>query len=114
MEKIIHNRDLVLLNGLINYLGCGRCCLSRNEATFIISKFSDISNKIIPLFNQHPLLGTKQKDYLDFSKVAELILSKDHLTKEGVEKIKLIKCNMNNKRIHSFNINMPSRFLLQL
>ena len=48
--------DLVLLNGLINYLGCGRCNLSRNEATFIISKF-DISNKIIPLFNKYPLLN---------------------------------------------------------
>ena len=29
--------DLVLLNGLINYLGCGRCFLSRNDATFIPS-----------------------------------------------------------------------------
>jgi hypothetical protein len=37
---------------------------------------------------------------LDYVKVAELILSKDHLTKEGVEKIKAIKWNMNNKRIH--------------
>jgi hypothetical protein len=96
-----HNRDLVLLNGLINYLGCGRCYFSRNEATFIISKFSDISNKIIPLFNQYPLLGTKQENYLDFFKVAELKKSKDHLTKEGAEKIQIIKCNMNSKRIHS-------------
>lgn len=94
-----HNRDLDLLNGLINYLGCGRCYLSRNEATFIVSKFGEISNKIIPLFNEHSLLGTKRKDYLDFLKVAELILSKDHLTKEGVEKIKLIKNNMNSNRI---------------
>ena len=64
-------------------------------------KFSDIFNKIIPLFNQYPLIGTKQEDYLDFFfKVAELIRSKDHLTKEGVDKIQTIKCNMNSKRIH--------------
>jgi hypothetical protein len=86
-----HNRDLVLLESLIKYLGCGRCYLSRNEATFIISTFADLSEKIIPLFNQYPLLGTKQEDYLDFFRVAELIKSKDHLTKEGAEKIKIIK-----------------------
>ena len=94
-----HNRDLVLLEGLINYLGCGRCSLSRNEATFIVSKFSDISNKIIPLFNEYPLIGTKQVNYLDFLKVVDLIRAKDHLTKEGVEKIQIIKSNMNNKRL---------------
>jgi len=94
-----HNRDLVLLEGLINYLGCGRCSLSRNEATFIVSKFSDISNKIIPLFNEYPLIGTKQANYLDFLKVVELIRTKDHLTKEGLEKIQIIKSNMNNKRL---------------
>lgn len=94
-----HNRDLVLLEGLINYLGCGRCSLSRNEATFIVSKFSDISNKIIPLFDEYPLIGTKQANYLDFLKVVELIRAKDHLTKEGIEKIQIIKSNMNNKRL---------------
>ena len=87
-----HNRDLVLLESLIKYLGCGRCYLSRNEATFIISTFADLSEKIIPLPpSGYPLLGTKQEDYLDFFRVAELIKSKDHLTKEGAEKIKIIK-----------------------
>lgn len=87
-----HKRDLVLFNSLIKYLGCGRCySLSRNEVYFIVSKFSDIWGKIIPLFNQYPLIGTKQENYLDYVKAAELILSKDHLTKEGVEKIKAIK-----------------------
>lgn len=97
-----HNRDLVLLEGLINYLGCGRCSLSRNEATFIVSKFSDISKKIIPLFNEYPLIGTKQANYLDFLKVVDLIRAKDHLElrqKEGLEKIQIIKSNMNNKRL---------------
>lgn len=70
-----HNRDIVLLNSLVNYLGCGRCYLSRNEVTFIISKFSDIGDKIIPLFNKYPLIGTKHENYLDFLKAAELIRS---------------------------------------
>ena len=46
-------------------------------------------------------MGVKKEDYLDFVKIAELIKSKYHLTEQGVEEIKLIKSNMNSKRIHS-------------
>ena len=94
-----HSKDSVLLDNISNYLGCGKCYSSRNEVNLTVSTFSDI-NKIISLFNKYPLLGTKKEDYLDFCKVAELIKSKDHLTKQGIENIKRIKSNMNSKRIH--------------
>lgn len=42
---------------------------------------------------------TKQADFLDFCKIAKLVVNKEHLTKEGVERIKVIKSNMNRKRI---------------
>lgn len=94
-----HSKDSVLLENISNYLGCGKCYSSRSEVNLTVSTFSDI-NKIISLFNKYPLLGTKKEDYLDFCKVAELIKSKDHLTKQGIENIKRIKSNMNSKRIH--------------
>lgn len=105
-----HSRDRVLLESFVNSLGCGRFypVTGRNEVYFITSTFQDVSEKIIPLFNKYPLLGSKQQDFLDFVKVAELIRSKDHLTKEGLEKIKLIKSNMNNKRNHSILDPSPS------
>lgn len=96
-----HSKDLVLLDNISKYLGCGKLYFSRNEVNLIVSTFSDINLKIISLFNKYPLLGTKKEDYLDFCKVAELMKSKDHLTKEGIENIKIIKSNMNSKRIHS-------------
>lgn len=94
-----HDRDSNLLNGLIKYLNCGRCTYGRNEVNFVISKFEDLNNKIIPIFNQYPLLGTKQADFFDFCKIAKLVENKEHLTKDGVERIKIIKSNMNRKRI---------------
>jgi hypothetical protein len=96
-----HNRDKELLKKFVNYLNCGRYCesSSRNEGQYIVSVFSDITGKIIPLFNEYPLIGTKKENYLDFIKIAELIKVKDHLTKEGLDKIKLIQNNMNKKRI---------------
>jgi hypothetical protein len=88
------------LESFVNYIGCGRYYFAsgRNEVYFITTTFSDVYEKIIPLFNKYPMLGSKQQNYLDFVKVAELIRSKDHLTKEGLAKIKVIKSNMNNNR----------------
>ena len=95
-----HYKDSVLLDNIANYLGCGKCYSSRSEVNLTVSTFSHI-HKIISLFNKYPLLGTKKEDYLDFCKVAELMKSKYHLTKQGIEDIKRIKSNMNSKRIHS-------------
>lgn len=97
-----HNRDLELLQSFSNYLGCGKCYSNRNEVSFIISSFSDINSKIIPIFDKYPLLGTKKEDYKDFKKVAELMESKYHLTEEGIKNIILIKSNMNSKRIPDY------------
>nr|ATI20339.1 LAGLIDADG endonuclease [Juglanconis sp.] len=74
-----HDRDSNLFNGLIKYLNCGRCTYGRNEVNFIISKFGYLNNKIIPIFNQYPMLGTKQADFLDFCKIAKLVENKEHL-----------------------------------
>jgi len=95
-----HSKDSLLLDNISNYLGCGKCYSSRSEVNLTVSTFSHI-HKIISLFNKYPLLGTKKEDYLDFCKVAELMKSKYHLTKQGIEDIKRIKSNMNSKRIHS-------------
>lgn len=84
----LHSRDKVLMESLVNYLNCGReySAPKRNEVYFIVSKLSDINDKIIPLFEKHPLLGSKYQDYLDFAKVAKWVKSKDHLTNGGLKK----------------------------
>uniref|UniRef100_UPI0030E1934F hypothetical protein n=1 Tax=Dematophora necatrix TaxID=2751867 RepID=UPI0030E1934F len=96
-----HIKDEVLLNNMVTYLNCGRYykSLTRNEGQYLVTVFSDIYEKIIPLLKEYPLLGNKKQDYLDFVQIAELIKSKDHLTEQGVQKIKLIQNNMNKKRI---------------
>jgi len=37
-------------------------------------------------------------DFADFCEAAELVKNKDHLTKEGLDRIRLIKMGMNKKR----------------
>jgi hypothetical protein len=65
---------------------------------FVVSRFSDITEKIIPFFDKYPLVGVKRLDYLDFVKVAELMKEKAHLTAEGLEQIRVIKAGMNRGR----------------
>jgi LAGLIDADG endonuclease/Cytochrome c oxidase subunit III len=54
---------------------------------------------IVNYFNKYSLLGTKYIDYSDWEKVYYMMINKEHLTEIGRSKIKLIKSNMNNKRI---------------
>ena len=86
-----HNRDIILMKSLINYLDCGVISEYKQIVLFKVTKLSDISNKIMPFFIKYPILGVKYKDFSNFCQVAELMHSKAHLTPKGLEKILNIK-----------------------
>lgn len=73
-----HSRDTLLFGNIQKYLGCGSLFTvsERSVVYFIVTKFSDIMNIIIHLFDKHIFHGNKRLDYADFCKVALLI--KDH------------------------------------
>ena len=50
---------------------------------------------IINHFDKYPLITKKLKDYLLFKKAFYLISQKEHLTKQGLRKIVVIKASMN-------------------
>lgn len=95
-----HERDSKLLESFTNILGCGNYSIYEKTeiGTYTVTGFNNISEKIIPFFDEYPILGVKAKDYDDFKKVSILMKSKVHLTQEGLDKILLIKSNMNFKR----------------
>jgi hypothetical protein len=94
-------RDKELLSSCVNFLNCGRVSEKPQTSSveLLITKFSHIEDKLIPLFNKYPLFGIKQRDYEDFCKIALLIKHKVHLTNEGLEQIRQIKSGMNRKRV---------------
>jgi LAGLIDADG endonuclease len=82
-----HSRDQKLIESLVNYFGCGRIevRLNQNLVEYVVTKFSDISNIILPpqddfFFTQYFLRGSKLPDYSDFVKVVNLTKDKSHLT----------------------------------
>lgn len=94
-----HSRDLELMENLIAYLGCGSIVHTKKTTVeFVVTRFADIQEKIIPIFDKYPLQGTKVLNFFDFKKVAELIKDKAHLTSMGLDQIQKIKAGMNKGR----------------
>jgi LAGLIDADG endonuclease len=98
-------RDVLLINNIRNVLSCGFITkdLKRSIIVLKVSKFENVYNKMIPLFNKHRIIGIKSLDYLDFCLVAELVNKKAHLTLEGLEEIRKIKLRMNKNRYDLYN-----------
>jgi len=92
-----HIRDLELMKRISDYLNCGNIYINRNAVDFIVLKLEDL-NRIVSLFNKHPIRGIKYLDYLDFSNAVELLNNKEHLTKEGLNQLEIIKNKMNRGR----------------
>ena len=93
-----HLRDELLLKSFIDFFKCGHTYSYLNYIEFRCQSFKDNYEKIKPFFQKYPILGVKGKDYKDWVKVAEMIQSKEHLTKEGLEQIRQIKARMNRGR----------------
>jgi LAGLIDADG endonuclease len=95
-----HSRDILLLKGIVDFFNCGRVELRNNKqgCDFTVNSFSAFENKIIPFFLKYPMQGSKLLNFKDFIKVVEIIKAKEHLTEQGMNKIKEIKSNMNEGR----------------
>nr|AMX22288.1 LAGLIDADG endonuclease [Cryphonectria parasitica] len=94
-----HLRDIKLMESLVQFLGGGKVHKYTKSAVHLsIVDFSLITNRIIPLFNENPLVGVKSLDYKDWCKIHELMVNRSHLTIEGMNTIREIKLGLNSGR----------------
>ena len=96
-----HSRDILLMQSIIKYFDCGRVRDRKSTPTidFLVNSHLDITSKIITFLEKYPLQTVKQKDFKDFCLAAKIIGNKEHLTVQGLAKIKSIKDGMNKKRL---------------
>lgn len=86
----------------IDYFDCGSVYKDANNFVFRVSNVAEIDSKIIPFFQEYPILGAKKEDFQDFCRITAMVKNKKHLTVEGLEEIRQIKAGMNRGRSKSF------------
>jgi hypothetical protein len=87
----------------INFFNCGSVSERSNSATlrcdYIVQDVINLVEKIIPHFDKYPILNLKQEDYKCFKECLTIITSKQHLTREGLNRIKVLNSEMNSNRL---------------
>lgn len=94
-----HSGDEQLIRSLVEFFGCGNVYLSRESVNYCVENFADLTEKIIPFYNKHAIIGVKFLDFSDFCRVALLMKGKKHRTQLGLDQIRLIKAGMNYGRL---------------
>lgn len=77
--------------------GIGLVSNPNNNSTveFRVHALKDITNVIIPHFDNYPLLTKKYSDYVLFKNVVNLMLEKQHTNLKGIQKIIHKRASMN-------------------
>lgn len=90
-KEILERVKKTLGCGNIYYLNYERYKKWKPHYKYKVSNLKDIVQKVIPFFNKYPLQAKKKKSFKVFSKAADLMLLKRHLTPEGILEIKNLK-----------------------
>lgn len=86
-----------VLDIIREYFGCGsiRRDFADKTVKFEIRDHSDLVSKVIPHFEQFPLLSKKQKDFELFKTICNIIHEAKHLHKDGFAEVVTLAYRMN-------------------
>jgi hypothetical protein len=96
LTVVQHEIDQQVLYALKDYFGCG--VVRKNHGTrlsYRVRGHENLLHKILPFFEKHQLKTKKRVDFAKFRKVVLLMEKREHLTLDGLEKIRQIKTTMN-------------------
>ena len=96
-----HVRDILVLKKIIQTLKCGNLVkpsINRNKFNISVAYLKDLTEIIIPFFENYSLYGAKLLDFNDFCKGIYIIKNKEHLKVEGLKELKRLAYQMNTYR----------------
>ncbi len=94
-----HERDVQVLHALKDHFGCGVVRTNHGDRmAFRVRSVKHLLLHIVPFFVKHPLKTRKNVDFLKFRDVLLIMEAGNHLTAEGVERIRSIASQMNRGR----------------
>lgn len=85
----VSQKELYILSQLKKHLTCGRLQHRKDGINYYVcANPLAIMNRIIPFFRKYRFRSvTKKKNFSIFSQIAELVYRKEHLNREGLDKI---------------------------
>ena len=96
-----HEKDEEVLYQIKNYFGFGSIEINNVDENATRKGFRvrglENLNKIVKFFEENPLRTTKKKNFEIFRKAIHMMNNKEHLTKEGLDKIAELVSGMNRK-----------------
>jgi hypothetical protein len=91
-----HKRDVQILHALKAYFECGVVRSNHDDRmAFRVRGQDNLLKRVVPFFVKHPLKSKKRVDFEKFRRVLLMMEKGDHLTEEGLEKIRSIAGEMN-------------------
>ena len=94
-----HERDAQLLHGLKAFFGCGVVRRHHGERmAYRVRGLEQLSTQIVPFFLKHPLKSAKRQDFDKFRRVVLMVERGEHLTAEGLARIRATASQMNRGR----------------
>ena len=93
-----HECNAGILEGLREYFGCGHLSHkgpNSSVMTYSVYARRDLVGRIVPFFDEHPLVSMKQVDCERFREVLLRMVRKEHLDPAGFDEIVRIAFEMN-------------------
>ena len=98
--------SLVLIQ---DFFGCGRIYPNRRHdnhkedlCRYCVKSIGELQEKIIPFFDKHPLRTAKRESFIVFRTVLAMIGKREHLTRNGLEKIARLSYQINRQKKSKF------------
>jgi hypothetical protein len=101
--------SVAALEELRLFFGCGRVSIfARNDnhrgpmARWAVRSKQELTERIVPFFEEHPLRTTKAREFASFVRVLRLMDARRHLTADGMAEIAHIAEQMNFRKKSRF------------
>jgi len=108
----LHNKDSYLLEQIKDYFKVGNISKHGSMLHFRVESIKDLSN-VINHFDKYSLKTKKYEDYVLFKKAYYILLNKEHLTIDGLQKFVEIKATINKGLSDSLKLAFPSVTIIE-
>ena len=90
-----HEKDVAILERLQHFFGFGQITTNHGDRKELRVRGLQQLSKVVAFFRQYPLRTVKRSSFERFAEVIDLMKAGDHLTEDGLVRIRFLASQMN-------------------